>query len=126
MTKTFPELLLDRPVVASAGLRLSEAADLGFLGFGDTYHATFEGNVSWLPYDKVLLAYEFRQKTDPYGTIPNGVGGYLVGGEDNWHAFDLALIPNKHSTIVAGWGIFGNLANTKADNSWFFQYKYEF
>ena len=126
MTKTFPELLLCRPVIASAGLRLSEGANLGFLGFGDTYHATFEGNVAWLPFDKVMVAYEFRQKTSPYGTIPNGTGGYLIGGEDNWHAFDLALIPNKHSTIVAGWGIFGNLANTRADNSWFLQYKYEF
>ena len=99
---------------------------MGFLGFGDKYHATFEGNLSWLPYDKVLVAYEFRQKTDPYGTISNGAGGYLIGGEDNWHAFDVSLIPNKHSTIVAGWGIFGNLANAKADNSWFLQYKYEF
>jgi hypothetical protein len=125
-TKTFPELLLCRPVVVSAGLRLSEAADLGFLGFGDTYHATFEGNVAWLPRDKVLVAYEFRQKTDPYGMIPNGAGGYLIGPEDNWHAFDLALIPSKHSTIVAGWGLLGNLANTRADNTWFFQYKYEF
>jgi hypothetical protein len=126
MTETFPKLLLDRPVVASVGLRLSQAANLGFLGFGDTYHATFEGNLAWLPFDKLLLAYEFRQKSDPYGTIPNGIGGYLIGGEDNWHAFDLGLILNQHSTIVAGWGIFGTLANTTADNSWFLQYKYEF
>ena len=126
MTKTFPKLLLDRPVIATAGLRLSEAADLGFLGFGDTYRATFEGNVAWLPYDKVLVAYEFRQNADPYGKIANGIGGYLIGAEDNWQAFDLALIPNKHSTIVAGWGLLGNLANARADNTWFFQYKYEF
>jgi hypothetical protein len=126
MTKTFPKLLLDRPVVVSGGVRMSEAADIGFLGFGDTYHATFEGNVSWLPLDKLLLAYEFRQKTGPYGTLPNGAGGYLVGPESDWHAFDLALIPNKHSTIVAGWAIFGYLADAKANNSWFFQYKYEY
>jgi hypothetical protein len=125
-TKTFPKLLLDRPVVVSTGLRLSEAADLGFLGFGDKYHATFEGNVAWLPFDKILLAYEFRQKTDPYGTIPNGAGGFLIGTEDNWSAFDLGLIVNKNSTIVAGWGIFGTLANTEANNSWYLQYKYEF
>jgi hypothetical protein len=124
-TKTFPNLLLDRPVIASAGLRLSQAADLGFLGFGDAYHATLEGNVAWLPFDKLLLAYEFRQKTDPYGTIPNGTGGFLIGGENDWHAFDVALVVNKHGTIVAGWGLLGNLANTRADNSWFLQYKYE-
>jgi hypothetical protein len=125
-TKTFPKLLLDRPLIVTTGLRLSEAADIGFLGFGDTYRATFEGNVAWLPWDKVLVAYEFRQNADPYGKIPNGVGGYLIGAEDNWSAFDLALIVNKHSTLVAGWGLLGNLANTEANNSWFLQYKYEF
>lgn len=126
-SKTFGHLLLCRPVIASAGLRLSEAADLGFLGFGDKYHATFEGNVAWLPWDKILVAYEFRQKANPFsGTIANGAGGYLVGDEDNWHAFDLGLIVNPHSTLVAGWGMFGNLANTEANNSWFVQLKYEF
>ncbi len=125
-TKTFPHLLLDRPVIVTAGLRLSEAADLGFLGFGDTYRATFEGNVAWLPWDKVLVAYEFRQNADPYGKIPDGSGGYLIGAEDNWQAFDLALIVNKHSTLVAGWALLGNLANTEANNTWFLQYKYEF
>ena len=125
-TKTFPKLLLDRPVIFTAGLRLSEAADLGFLGFGDTYRATFEGNVAWLPWDKVLVAYEFRQNADPYGKIANGVGGYLIGEENNWNAFDLALIVNKHSTLVAGWALLGNLANAEANNTWFLQYKYEF
>jgi hypothetical protein len=125
-TKTFPKLLLDRPVIVTTGLRLSEAADLGFLGFGDTYRATFEGNVAWLPYDKVLVAYEFRQNADPYGKIANGIGGYLIGAEDNWQAFDLALIVNKHSTLVAGWALLGNLANAEANNTWFLQYKYEF
>ena len=65
-TKTFAKGFFGKPLITTAGLRLSEAADLGFLGFGDTYHATFEGNVAILPWDKVLLAYEFRQKTDPY------------------------------------------------------------
>ncbi len=117
---------MDRPVIFTAGLRLSEAADLGFLGFGDTYRATFEGNVAWLPWDKVLVAYEFRQNADPYGKIANGVGGYLIGEENNWNAFDLALIVNKHSTLVAGWALLGNLANAEANNTWFLQYKYEF
>ena len=127
-TKTFPHLLLDRPLIITTGLRLSEAADIGFLGFGDTYRATFEGNIAWLPWDKVLVAYEFRQNADPYGKIPNAAipGQYLIGAENNWNAFDLALIVNKHSTLVAGWALLGNLANTSANNSWFLQYKYEF
>ena len=65
-TKTFAKGFFGKPLIATAGLRLSEAADLGFLGFGSTYNATFEGNVAILPWDKILIAYEFRQKTDPY------------------------------------------------------------
>ena len=64
-TKTFPNAF-GHPLIVTGGLRLSQAAELGFLGFSDTYHATFEGNVAFLPLDNVLIAYEFRQKTDPY------------------------------------------------------------
>jgi hypothetical protein len=120
-TKTFAKGFFGKPLITTAGLRLSEAADLGFLGFGSTYNATFEGNVAVLPWDKVLIAYEFRQKTDPYGEIPG-----LVGGEDNWNAIDVGLILNKNSTFVAGWGHFGNLANAEADSAWYVQFKYEF
>ena len=121
-TKTFGKGFFGKPLITTAGLRLSEAADLGFLGFGSTYHATFEGNVAILPWDKVLLAYEFRQKTDPYtlGLAP------LIGTENNWQAIDASLILNKNSTLVVGWGHFGNLANAEADSAWFMQMKYEF
>ena len=75
-----------------------------------------------LPTDWLLIGYEFRQKTDPYtlGLAP------LIGTEDNWHALDASLIVNKHSTLVAGYGLFGNLANTEVNSAWFFQFKYEF
>ncbi|MGO8751153.1 MAG: DUF3034 family protein [Thermoguttaceae bacterium] len=126
-TKTFAHTLADRPLIASAGLRLSEGADIGFLGFGNTYHATFEGNVAYLPFDWLLLAYEFRQKTDPYGEIPAAkTGGFLIGPENNWQAIDAALILDKHTTFVAGWASLGNLANSNADGTWFLQLKYEF
>ena len=120
-TKTFAKAF-GKPVIATAGLRLSEAADLGFLGFGDNYHATFEGNVAVLPCDHLLIAYEFRQKADPYSLGLNP----LIGGEDNWQAIDVGLILNPHSTFVAGWGHFGNLANAQADSAWYIQLKYEF
>ena len=120
-TKTFGKGFFGKPLITTAGLRLSEAADLGFLGFGNKYNATFEGNVAILPWDKVLIAYEFRQNTDPYGEIPG-----LIGTENNWNAIDFALILNAHSTFVAGWGHFGNLANAEADSAWYVQLKYEF
>lgn len=121
LTKTLPKAALGRPLILTGGVRASAAADLGILGFGDTYYATFEGSVITLPTDWLLLAYEFRQKTDPYSTLDG-----LIGSEGNWHGIDAALILNKHSTLVAGYGFFGQLANTECDSAWWLQYKYEF
>lgn len=120
-TKTFGTGFFGKPLITTAGTRLSEAADLGFLGFGSKYNLTFEGNVAILPWDHVLIAYEFREKTDPYSEIPG-----LIGTENNWQAIDVSLILNSHSTFVAGWGHFGNLANAEADSAWYVQMKYEF
>jgi hypothetical protein len=121
-TKTFAKGFFGKPLITTGGMRLSDAADLGFLGFGSKYNATFEGNVAILPWDKVLIAYEFRQNTNPYtlGLSP------LIGTENNWNAIDVGLILNPHSTFVAGWGHFGNLANAEADSAWYVQMKYEF
>jgi hypothetical protein len=129
-TKTLGKAFFGRPLILTAGLRESEAADLGFLGFSNKYAASFEGSIAILPYDRLLLAYEFRQKTSPYGTI--GPGGtinlpnLLIGGENNWNGFDAGYIINKHTTLVGGLGVFGNLANANANDAWWVQLKYEF
>ncbi|MEN6493975.1 MAG: DUF3034 family protein, partial [Thermoguttaceae bacterium] len=60
-TKTIPPEVLGRPLILSAGLRESQAANLVFLGFTDTYLDSFECNVAYLPFDNFLVAYEFRQ-----------------------------------------------------------------
>jgi hypothetical protein len=119
-SKLIPNVF-SRPLIVSAGLRNSEAAQLGFLGFGDDRTTTFEGNVAYLPTDWLLVAYEFRQKANPYDKIPG-----LVDEEDNWHAVDVSWIANAHTTVVAGWGAFGNLANAEANGAWWMQVKYEF
>lgn len=115
------KLTLNRPLIVSAGLRNSSASQLGFLGFGDDRSWTFEGNVAYLPTNWLLVAYEFRQKANPYEKIPG-----LVGEENNWQAIDVSWIINDHATLVGGWGMFGNLANTVEDGAWFLQFKYEF
>jgi hypothetical protein len=112
---------LNRPLIVTGGLRLSEASNLGFLGFGDEYKPTFEGSVAYLPTDWLLVAYEFRQKANQYSDIPG-----LVGQEDNWQAIDVSWIINKHATLVAGWGGLGNLVNGEENSAWFLQFKYEF
>lgn len=120
ISKTFPKVF-DRPLNLTAGVRASQAADLGILGFSDKWSASFEGNIVYVPTDWLLVAYEFRQKSSPYGTIPG-----LVGDEDNWHALDVSWLVNKHATVVAGYGVFGTLANSEANSAFWLQFKYEF
>jgi len=125
-TKTLAKGFFGKPLIVTAGLRESEAADLGFLGFSNTYATSFEGSVAILPFEKLLLAYEFRQKSSPYGTITSTSGVPLIGDENNWHGFDAAYILSKHTTLVGGLGLFGNLANANANDAWWLQLKYEF
>lgn len=110
----------DRPLIVSAGLRNSEASNLGFLGFGGDRHTTVEGNVVYLPTDWLLVAYEYRQKANQYTPINN-----LTGREDDWHGFDVSWLINKNATLTAGWGIFGNVLNTEENGVWWLQFKYE-
>ena len=112
---------LNRPLILTAGARNSDAAQWGFLGFGNKRVTTVEASAVYLPTDWLLVGYEFRQKANPYNEIPG-----LVGPEDNWHSVDVSWLINKNMTLTAGWAILGNLANTREDGAWFLQFKYEF
>jgi hypothetical protein len=117
----------ERSLFLTGGLRESQGAQLGFLGFGDKYYTTFEGNIIYMPTDRIVLAYEFRQKTNPYALLASSEPGeWLIGPETSWHAIDAAYILNMHTTLCAGWGCLGNLANSDASGSWWLQLKYEF
>lgn len=115
------DLTFKRPLILTAGLRSSNAAQLGLLGFGHERALTCEGSVVYLPTDWLLVGYEFRQKSNPYDKIHG-----LIGDEDNWHAICASWLINKNMTLVGGWGIFGNLANSREDGAWFLQLKVEF
>lgn len=120
-SKMFPTLAFGCPVIVTGGIRWSEAAQIGLLGFGDTYDTTFEGSVACLPTDWLVLAYEVRQKDNPYTEI-NG----LLGDEDWWQAFSASWIVNDNLSLSAVWGMFGNVANARADNTLAVQAKWEF
>lgn len=111
----------NRPVILTGGLRNSSGGQVGLLGFGDDRDTTFEGSVAFLPTDWLLVAYEYRQKSNPYDEIPG-----LVEDEDDWHAVDISWIVSSHTTLVAGWGAFGNIANETEDGTWWLQWKREF
>lgn len=120
-TKMFPTLAFGRPVIASVGLRNSRAAQIGLLGFGDECSTTVEGNLACLVTDNLALAYEFRQKENPYHQIPK-----LIGREQNWHAFSLSWVANENITLTGFWGVLGNVANARADDAFGVQIKFEF
>jgi hypothetical protein len=105
----------------TGGLRLSKAAQIGLLGFGDKYYATFEGSVVYMPTDWLALAYELRSKPDPYKQVPG-----LIGHESNWQSFAAGWVVNDHMTIAAVFGLMGNVANACEDNSVGIQLRWEF
>lgn len=117
---------LNRPLLLSAGVRFSKAAWLGYVGFGDTYHATVEANAAYSITDWLWLAGEFRQNDYPY-THGIAVNGYnLVKPESNWWTAGAAFILNNHTTATVGYGYFGNLLNSTVKYGWAAQIKYEF
>ena len=124
-TKAFPKVF-GRPLLVTAGLRLSEAEQLGYLGFGDKYRPTFEGNLAYGITDWLWLAAEFRGKANAYQPILNAKGGSLVGREDNWWTVGAAVVINPHATVTVGWGHFGQLLNTTENKGLAVQAKYEF
>ena len=125
-TKAFPKVF-GRPLLVTTGLRLSEGEQLGYLGFGDKYRATFEGNVAYGITDWLWLAGEFRGKANAYQQVANPVkGGNLVDREDNWWTVGAAFVLNPHATVTVGWGHFGPLINTTENKGLAIQAKYEF
>ena len=118
-TKMLP-VIFGRPLIVTAGLRNSQAAQLGYLGFGDSCATTVEASVVYLPTDWLAVGYEFRQKSNPYDQIPG-----LVGEENNWHVVAVGLIL-KDWTICVGWAHLGTLANSSGNGAWAIQAKYEF
>lgn len=121
-SKTLPPDLLGVPIILSAGLRNSEASNLGYLGFGgDGCEWTFEGNAIAILTNWFALGYEFRGKADPYAEVPG-----LLLGEDNFHAIFFAFILSDRLTVAGGWAYFGDMANTPDTSGMAFQVKYEF
>ena len=120
-TKMFPTLFFGKPLIATAGIRFSEAAQIGALGFGDTYRMTGEGSILMFLADNLILGYEYRQKKNPYGELPT-----VLGAEEDWHTVILAFCISPQCCLALGWAHFGNIGNNDANCVWGFQVKYDF
>jgi hypothetical protein len=120
-SKMFPKLGFGRPLIVSAGLRETQAAWMGFLGFSDEWSTNFEGNVIWLPFDWMAVGYELRQQSDPYDQIPG-----LVEDEDWLQTFSVILMPNSHFNVSLVYGLFGRVLNEDENHVLAVQAKWEF
>ena len=104
-TKMIKEVL-PRPLILSAGVRVTKASHIGLLGFSDTYQALGEFNFAQFLTDKLLLVGEYRMKPDKLKRIPG-----LVEKEDDWWDLAFCYILNNHSTISVGYLNPGHVLN---------------
>jgi hypothetical protein len=112
---------LPRPVLLNVGLRSTEAAHLGLLGFTDDRELLLEGNVIVLATDRLCFAAEYRDKPDEYMAV-----GELVRDEDDWWTLCAAYVVSDNLTVSGGYGHFGDLLNHKANGAWGVKLKWEF
>ena len=123
-TKTIANVL-PRPLILSVGLRNGDGIHTGLLGFAGERRMTFEGSLIYFLSDKLLIASEYRQKSNLCDQIT--VGGIdLVKAENDWWDICLAYIANDHITVAGGYANFGNVLNHRENNVWAIQVKYEF
>lgn len=112
---------LPRPVLFNLGVRNSEAAHIGLLGFTGDREFLLEGNVVVFVTDRFLLGAEYRQKPDNYTPI-NG----LVEPEDDWWSIVAAYVIDDHFTVSGGVFNFGEVLNHYDNGAIGVKIKYEF
>jgi hypothetical protein len=109
------------PVLVELGGRATEAVWDGLGGFTSSYNFVFEGNVVVFLPANFALAAEYKQQPRDYQAIGN-----LVKVEGDWVTIDAAYVVNKHLTLAAGYGLFGNVLNHEANGVWGLTTKWEF
>lgn len=122
-TKTVADWL-PNPLIVSAGLRNGDAIHTGLLGFAGERRTTFEASVIYFLTDRLLLASEFRQKSDLLHQCSLG-GKHLIRAENDWWDVCLAYVVDDQLTIAGGYANVGNVLNHR-DGLWGIQIKYEF
>jgi len=123
-TKTISDWL-PRPLIVSAGLRNGDGIHTGLLGFAGERRTTFEGSVIYFLTDRLLLASEYRQKSDLCDQYSLN-GKHLIKAENDWWDICLGYVIDDHWTVAGGYANFGNILNHRECNVWAFQLKYEF
>ncbi len=108
------------PFFLSGGVRATEAAQIGWLGFTNHYAVVFEGNVGVFVLDNVIVSAEYRQKHEALHKIPG-----LVGEEDDWWAIAASFIVNEHVNFTAAYTNLGRMMNHREPMALWLQLKIE-
>jgi hypothetical protein len=120
-TKTICDPWLGRPLSLTAGMRFSNGAQMGLMGFENSCHFSVEGGVRYFPTDWLAVGYEFREKPDVYDDIPG-----VYGHEESAHAITADIRVTDNLTISTGWVMMGHVANGSADCGWTLGMQWDF
>jgi len=112
---------LPRPLMLNAGVRSTEAAQIGLFGFTEKRSTVFEGNFGVLVLDNLVIGGEYRQKPDEFEVLPG-----LVEKEDDWWDGFITYIASDNLTMSVAFASFGDVFNQEADNVWGVKFKWEF
>jgi len=113
---------LPRPVMVNVGLRSTQAAQIGLLGFTDDRDIVPEGNVVVLLTDKLGVGAEYRKMPDNFSNALRP----LIKGQQDWWTLCACYVASKNFTIAGGYGHMGDVLNHKANNVWALKCKWEF
>lgn len=112
---------LPKPLLVNAGVRNSNAAHAGLLGFTDDREFLFEGNVVLFLADNFALGAEYRQKPDGYKQIDG-----LVAAEDDWWSVVAAYVVNDSMTVSGGYFNLGDVLDEEDTDAFALKLKWEF
>ncbi|MBT3878069.1 MAG: DUF3034 family protein [Candidatus Scalindua sp.] len=112
---------LPRPLMLNAGVRSTEAAQIGLFGFTEDRRTVFEGNFGVLVLDNLVVGGEYRQKPDEFNALPG-----LVEEEDDWWDSYITYIASDNLTMSIAFASFGDVFNHEADDVWGIKFKWEF
>ena len=120
-SKTIRDPFFHKPLSLSAGLRVSKAAQIGLLGFGNDCKVSLETNIRYQPTDWLIVGYELRDKVGPYATGPN-----TLESEGPWQAITASFVLDERLILTTAWTMMGNVANGPADCGWNIGLQYNF
>jgi hypothetical protein len=116
---------LPRPVLLNFGVRNSDAAQIGLLGFTNHRRFLFEGNVIVFVTNRFLLSGEFRQNPNNFANVNVG-GKSLIGGANNYWSFAAAYLFSTHFSMSAAFVNMGRVLNEHDNAGFALKAKYQF